>query len=143
MKFWDASAVAPLCVQEPRTTQLRALAREDSSLVVWWGTLIECGSAFARQRRGGGLSANGEEQALRALEALALEWTEVVPSLELRDQAMRLVRIHPVGAGDALQLAAAWIWADRNPRAHSLVSLDKRLREAARREGFTLVPAEA
>ncbi|MBI2369356.1 MAG: hypothetical protein HYV08_03815 [Deltaproteobacteria bacterium] len=33
MKFWDSSAIAPLCVREARSTQLRALAEDDTSLV--------------------------------------------------------------------------------------------------------------
>jgi hypothetical protein len=43
-------------------------------------------------------------------------------------------------AADALQLAAALIWCEEQPAGEVFVCLDDRLREAARREGFTLVP---
>lgn len=38
-----------------------------------------------------------------------------------------------------LQLAAALVWAGKAPKGHQFVCLDQRLREAARKEGFTLL----
>jgi len=52
---------------------------------------------------------------------------------------MRLLRIHPLRAADALQLAAA-LTAAENPGALAFVSLDDRLSDAARREGFSILP---
>jgi hypothetical protein len=43
-------------------------------------------------------------------------------------------------AADALQLAAALVWCQGDPLQHGFVCLDQRLREAARREGFTALP---
>jgi hypothetical protein len=34
------------------------------------------------------------------------------------------------------------VWVEEQPHGERLVSLDARLRDAAAREGFTLVPAE-
>ncbi len=50
MKFWDASAVILLCLQESRTGSLRKLADEDEAIVAWWATPVECYSAFGRFR---------------------------------------------------------------------------------------------
>jgi hypothetical protein len=50
--------------------------------------------------------------------------------------------VHPLRAADALQLAAALVWVEEQPHGEGFVSLDGRLRDAAAREGFTLVPAE-
>jgi hypothetical protein len=39
-----------------------------------------------------------------------------------------------------LALAAALVWAGGRPARHGLVCLDERLREAAAREGFAILP---
>ena len=51
MRFWDSSAIIPLCVDEAPSVRVKRLAEEDSALIVWWGTPIECYSALARRRR--------------------------------------------------------------------------------------------
>jgi hypothetical protein len=48
---------------------------------------------------------------------------------------LRLLRVHPLRAAGALQLAAALEWAGAPPDGE-LVTFDERLREAAVREGF-------
>ncbi len=52
---------------------------------------------------------------------------------------MRFLRVHPLRAADALQLAAAFIAAERRPSSLELITLDDRLAAAARKEGFVLV----
>jgi hypothetical protein len=49
-----------------------------------------------------------------------------------------MLRVHPLRAADALQLAAATIAAERDPPSLEVVSLDERLNEAATKEGFRL-----
>ncbi|MEE8292728.1 MAG: type II toxin-antitoxin system VapC family toxin [Candidatus Tectomicrobia bacterium] len=141
MKFWDASVIIPLCLEEPRTPLLKKVSEEDEAIVVWWGTPVECYSAFARLRREGVLSADDEDQACYILGRLATAWTEVEPSQEVREQAQRVLRLHPVRAADALQLAAALVWVQGQPFGQHFVCLDRRLREAAQREGFLIFPA--
>jgi hypothetical protein len=53
---------------------------------------------------------------------------------------MRLLRVHPLRAGGALQLAAAIIAADFQPNALEFVTLDARQADAAEREGFRIAP---
>jgi hypothetical protein len=48
---------------------------------------------------------------------------------------------HPLRGADALQLAAALVWCDEAPQGDTFVCLDERLKEAARREGFGVLPA--
>jgi hypothetical protein len=140
VKFWDASAVIPLLLREPNTHAIRKLLARDPGLVAWWGTPVECLSAFARLRRDGILTL-GEERRLRGLmDRLAGEWTEVLPGNGVRTQAGRLLLRYPLRAGDSLQLAAAMVWADGNPGEREFVCLDRRLREAASREGFQVLP---
>lgn len=140
MRFWDASALIPLCLQERQSTALKRLAQEDESLAVWWGSSVECLSAFARLRREAVLSETEEEQARAILRALQGSVTEVEPTPAVREQAGRVLRLHPLRAADALQLAAALVWCQGDPLQHGFVCLDQRLREAARREGFTVFP---
>ena len=46
-------------------------------------------------------------------------------------------------AADALQLAAAFIAAERRPSSLEVITLDERLAEAARKEGFALIDLTA
>ncbi|MBX3319527.1 MAG: type II toxin-antitoxin system VapC family toxin [Nitrospira sp.] len=140
MKFWDASAIIPLCLQERETPPLKRLVQADQSMVAWWGSPIECLSALARLRRDETLSVDEEAQAHTVLRALMAGWTEVEPSEPVREQAARVLRLHPLRAADSLQLAAALVWCQGDPSHREFVCLDQRLREAGRREGFSVLP---
>jgi predicted nucleic acid-binding protein len=139
MKFWDSSAVVPLLVDEPESATLVPLAQEDGDVVVWWGTFVECASALARRRRDGVLTDDDERVALNLLATLAEAWTEVLPTEAVREGALRLVRIHPLGAADALQLSAGLAWVTGRARHAIFVTRDERQARAAEREGFTVV----
>lgn len=138
--FWDTSAVVPLCVAQGSTEDMMELMRDDSLTTVWWGTLVEGRSALARLRREGLLDAGGEERAQELLQGVAKGWTEIKPREKVRQQAIRCIAVHGLKAADALQLAAAFVWADSNPVGNSFVCLDARLRDAAKKEGFTVLP---
>ena len=140
MRFWDTSAIVPLCVTESATARVRRLVEADPSLVVWWATRTECVSALARLRREGALTDTDERHARRVLEALAAEWAEVSPSERLRRRTERLLAMHTLRAADAFQLAAALLWSRGDTATHAVVSFDARLREAAAREGFLILP---
>lgn len=142
MKFWDTSAIVPLCVNEPDSSTVKAILVKDPPIVVWWATRTECVSALMRQVRDGSLSVAGERQAHQVLGTLARVWTEIQPSETLRETAERLLAVHPLRAADAFQLAAALHWCQRQTGDMALVSFDTRLREAGYKEGFTLLPPE-
>ena len=142
MKFRDTSAIVPLCVVEPASPAVKSILSTDPSIVVWWATRSECVSALMRQRREGGLSLQGERQARRLLRLLAGAWSEVRPSELLRSTAERLLAAHPLRAADAFQLAAALQWCQRRTADGELVTFDLRRREAAREEGFTILPSK-
>jgi predicted nucleic acid-binding protein len=141
MKFWDASAIIPLCLTEPWSAFLMQILAEDSLMIVWWGSMVECWSAFARLRREGLFDTRDEAQARAILARLATAWTEVLPSQVVRDHAARTLQLHPLRAADALQLAAALVWVQSQPIGQPFVCLDHRLRAAAQREGFLLIPS--
>jgi uncharacterized protein len=139
MKFWDASALVPLLVEESTTKRLTALAARDSAMLVWWASEVECVSALARLERDGAIDADIFERARARLTSLAKGWHEVQPSDPIRVTAVRLLRVHPLRAADALQLAAAWESCERLPASLEVVTLDDRLAVAARREGFAVL----
>ncbi len=140
MKFWDASAVVPLCLRESHSPLVTRLATADDAIVVWWTTPIECYSAFARRRRDAVLTRAQEEQMRRVVAHLAADWTEIQPSHQVRDAAARALTLHSLSAADALQLAAALLWANGRPAHHDFVCLDQRLRDVANAEGFQILP---
>lgn len=139
MRFWDSSAIVPLLIQEANSAGLISLLARDEEMVVWWATRVECCSAVTRGIRSGRISASDAERAFPRLEPLQSLWNEMSPADEIRRQAKRLLRVHPLRAADALQLAAAIVWAGRY-EGREFVSLDARLNDAARLEGFAVVP---
>lgn len=139
MRFWDASAIVPLLVTDAPTSSAQALATEDSAMLVWWGTEVECASAIARLEREGMMDEAAVTQAFDRLKHFAASWHEVDPSDAVRETAVRFLRVHPLRAADALQLAAAFMAAERRPGSLEMITLDDRLGAAARKEGFTLI----
>jgi uncharacterized protein len=100
---------------------------------------VECASAIARLERDGALDEAAVTEAFERLQRLARGWHEVDPSEPVREAAVRFLRVHPLRAADALQLAAAFVAAERRPASLEVVTLDDRLAAAARKEGFVLV----
>ena len=138
MIFWDSSAIVPLLVDEPSSQQLLDRLEADSGMLVWWGSPVECSSAIARREREGDLSVSEASQALERLQAILRAWHEILPSEAVRQIAQRLLRVHDLRAGDALQLAAAIVGSENKPASLAFLSLDERLNTAALREGFPL-----
>ncbi len=143
MKFWDTSALVPLLIAESSTQPLQALAANDPVMVVWWGSEVECVSALARLERDGLLASKAMTSGLDRLRQLAAYWNEVDASDAVREAATRLLRVHPLRAADALQLAAAYLAAERRPSSLELITLDDRLAAAARKEGFMVIDMAA
>jgi uncharacterized protein len=138
--FWDSSALVPLCVQKQTSVTVRRLLRQHE-MVVWWSTPVEMRSAFARLLRTGQLKPSEHVSAGQGLEQLRRGWRELQPTDRLRAQAEELVDRFPLKAADALQLAAAVIWASGKPRSHVFISGDAQLLQAARQCGFQAVEA--
>ena len=140
MKFWDSSALIPLIVPEPETRPLSALLKADPAIAAWWGSRIECAAALARLERERRVTGPQMAQARSRLELLADQWIEISPSPQVRDQAERILRVHALRSADAHQLAAALVASQHRPASLEFVTIDQRLADAARREGFRLLP---
>jgi predicted nucleic acid-binding protein len=145
VRFWDASAVSPLCFDEGRSSDVDRLLSEDPGMTVWWATSVECASAIDRRRRMGALSAADEDAAFDVLDQLSSAWYEIQAGQLVRSYAFRVLRVHPLRAADALQLAAALVWSGTPTSGPTptveFVTLDNRLAEAARLEGLAVLPS--
>jgi len=139
MRFWDSSALVPLLAPEPGTERMMTLMREDPAAAVWWTTPVECASALARLAREKRMSRDDATLATGLLATATRGWSVVPPTDPVRHQAMRLLRLHPLRTADALQLAAALVLAEHDPRTLPFVTLDDRLALAAEQEGFEVM----
>lgn len=142
MKFWDTSALVPLLVSEPSSAAVRLTFARDPEVIAWWATELECVSALTRLEREGALTATAIVEALHRLDELSMSWREIQPIGRVRQIASRLLRVHPLRAGDALQLGAAIVASEDQAATLPFVTLDDRLADAAQREGFTIVRSD-
>jgi len=138
MRFWDASVLVCLCVEEADTTTARRLVA--GGIVTWSLSAVEIASAIERRSREGSLDADGRTAARLALTELTAAWTEISALAAVRERALRLVATHALRAADAMQLGAALVAVADRPLGHDFVCADNRLREAAAREGFHVLP---
>ncbi len=140
MRYWDASSLVSLCVDEAATPLVRPLAA-DGGIVTWAVSRVEIVSAIERRSRQGELAPSARQAALIALDQLAGAWTEIQAVAPVCERAVRLLALHSMRAADAMQLAAALVAVSDHPREHEFVCGDERLRDAASREGFRVLPA--
>ena len=136
MRFWDTSEIIPLLVAELSSDVVMDAFSADSSIVVWWGTSIECLSAISRLEREQKITFREADTIISRLAELRSCWREIQPSNKVKELAERILRLHPLRAQDAQQLAACLV--ANSETAIALITLDERLEIAARREGIEL-----
>ena len=139
MRFWDSSAVVPLLCPQQKTAEVIAIREQDPAVVVWAWTPAECLSALCRLQRDGALSEEGLWLARGRLDDLRRTWTEVSDLAAVTARAERCLLLHPLRAADAGQLAAALLLSERLAQGIGFVTFDRRLAEAARREGLEVI----
>jgi len=139
MKFWDSSAIVPLLVNEANTRYVQKILENDSDLLVWWGTEIECVSAIVRLERENKIDSDNIETALSRLDCLKKIWHEILPVEQTRTVARRMLRVHSLHAADSFQLAAAICASDGQPSTLDFVCFDKQLLFSAEREGLKTI----
>jgi predicted nucleic acid-binding protein len=132
--------VIPLIFEEPTSPVLNELLMQDTDMVVWWGTWIECSVTVSRLGCEGRLDENGQEETRAALDSMSMDWLEIEPTGELRLLAMLVSKTHSLKAADCLQLAAALRCCEGNTDGVDFVCLDNRLRQSAEDEGFDVLP---
>ncbi|MCY4200346.1 MAG: type II toxin-antitoxin system VapC family toxin [Gammaproteobacteria bacterium] len=140
MNFWDSSAIVAFVLDEPLSIRLYEIFNKDTDLAVWWGSEVEFHSAVARKTREKRLTHSQAIALQRRLEQFWQGAHEAPPLERTRKLAARLVRVHPLKAADAFQLAAALMVAEDTPENLGFVCLDRQLGEAAMREGLQWLP---
>lgn len=141
MRFWDSSALVPLVCRETESARCRSWLRADPVMLVWALAAPEVISALARKRREGALGAPVFASAKRRLAKLENAWSEVTHYEAVRARSRRLLESHPLSAADALHLAAALVAVEDQTAHVGFVTFDRRLNEAAEKEGFQVLPA--
>jgi predicted nucleic acid-binding protein len=139
VRFWDSSAIVPLVLVESASARVRNWYRTDSEIIVWTLTRVELLSAIARRRREDSKSNPMLTAARRNIMRAWDGWSEVTTVELVRRHAERLVESYPLRAADALQLGAALMAAEGDPRNLEFVTLDRNLADAAEREGFPVL----
>ena len=140
MRFWDSSALVALHVEQARTRALREAYREDPSVLAWLLSDVEIRSALCRLLREGKMSAEGFREATRRVEAFWRTVHAVALVEATKTRAKQLLAAHPLSAAEALQIGAALVGSRGDPFGWEFVTLDDRLGEAARSEGFGVRP---
>ena len=139
MRFWDTSAIVALLVDEPHSEQLHDLLTVDLAIAASFITPVEIRSALMRRTYAKQLDAAGHDWASRLFAALSEDWIESDEYQPILAIALDLLTRHPLRAGDAIQLASALV-VSGTPAALPFVTLDRDLGEAARKEGFPVLP---
>ena len=142
MRYWDSSALVPLVVGQATSRTIDAWLDADPGIAIWTLTPVELSSAIQRLLRDRAITEGIAAEAERRAVDLADACHVVVDVEGVKRQAQRLLRLHPLRAADALQLAAAVEWCAGRPSGHTLHTLDARLASAARREGFEVPAAD-
>jgi uncharacterized protein len=139
VRYWDASALVPLFIEEASTPEVEGWRAADPGITTWMMTRVEVISGIARRKREWPDLLARWNRAIREVHEVASRWIEISDAAATRVHAERIVMGHPLRAADALQLGAALVAADGDPQSLELVTLDNRLAEAARREGFPVL----
>jgi predicted nucleic acid-binding protein len=140
VRFWDSSAIVPLLVEQAASARAVTWLSDDGGLALWTLTPVEVASALRRLAREGAIDEAHAHLAEGRMSDIVRAGHLVIDVEPVKALAVRLLRLHPLRAFDALQLGAALHWAEGQPQERTLHTLDDRLARAAEREGF-VVPA--
>ena len=140
MRFWDSSAIIPLIVLEEESAYCTCAFKTDGDIIVWTLSKVEVFSALCRRFREQILNEKAFESAKKRMNDLFDGAFEIVSIPRIKQRAIRLLQVHPLRAADALQLASVLVASEEDPSRLSVVCFDKRLSQAAKKEGFEVNP---
>ena len=142
--FHDASALVKRYVPEDGAD----LMPRDSTVLVAAMSEVEVTSAIWRRFRLGDVSNDDAETLHEAVRAdfrgdpESSPYSTIGLSTLVIDRALKAVTQHDLRAGYAIQLASALVARDALPECGAFAAFDVRLRNAARAEGFVLIPRQ-
>jgi predicted nucleic acid-binding protein len=139
--YLDTSALVKLYVEEEGSGAVREAVTHAETVATTVIAYVEACAAFERRRREGRLSRGN---CRRTIQELRSDWDHYL-LLEVTNEIIRraadLVAVHPLGAYDAIHLAAAKELQERLHGPIFFACWDSNLSTSAKREGFTLVSA--
>lgn len=140
MLYWDTSALFAFLITEKHSKKLRIFIEKQESSTAYTSiiTPLELESAIQRRFTERTLTLSEAESA--RLFGIEFRKRSFLVSLDQNalDTALHLQKIYVLRPGDAIQLASARLGTD-NPKQVSFLCMDKRLTEAASREGFNVL----
>jgi hypothetical protein len=138
--YAESSAVLAWLLEEGAADQVRRALASAERLIASDLTLIECDRVLIRGVSLGRLSEADAAECRAQLHAAAADWQVLRISPEIVERARQPFPAEPLRALDAIHLASALVARSAVPGLR-LLSLDDRIRGAARRLGFQLQPA--
>ncbi len=139
MRYFDASALVKRYVREEGGAAVRRLLRSGVPATSRLSE-VEVASALARRAREGAFPQAERDRALAALSGDTVSLTIVEVTPEVAARARSLLVSYPLRASDAIQLASCLYLQQEIGAPMEFVAFDRRLNEAAAREGLKLQP---
>ena len=127
-------------VRDPVSARVEPFLERDPEIALWWGAPLECAGALANAQRRERISPADFQKARALIDHLRETAVEIQPTEVVRARALRILSVHALRAGAALELAAAFIWCQERTHDVGFVALDEPLRLAAALEGFRVLP---
>lgn len=137
--YAESSAVLAWLLGEERGEPVRRLLAEAESIVTSDLTLVECDRVLVRALHHGQIAEAVAADLRATLNAAALHWYRLRIADEIVERACRPFPGEPVRTLDALHLASA-LTARAAATGTAVLSLDDRIRLAARALGMEVVP---
>ena len=117
---------------------VRRLMMRDSHIIASYLTPVEITSSLWRRRHHREISAEAHLRADAAFAEITRRWS-AISAPEAVERAIDLLARHPLRAADSVQLASALLARERFGHL-PFVTFDLDLMDAARAEGFTVLP---
>ena len=137
--YADASAVLAWLLDEPRGEEIAAILEAASAVVSSELTLVECDRALLRRSAEATVTEADRAKLSARVAAAATEWNLLALSAPILFRARLPFAGAPVRTLDAIHLASALEGRSAVPGL-VILSLDDRMRSAARSLGFGVVP---
>jgi predicted nucleic acid-binding protein len=142
MKLYAESSAALAWLLEQEHGELVARTLEQAELIIASDlTLIECDRVLIRALMLNELHESDAVQRQGRLNAVSTRWTLLALDEEIIERARRPFPSEPVRTLDAIHLASA-LTARKAVADLAMLSLDERVRRAADRLGFLLLPSD-
>jgi predicted nucleic acid-binding protein len=138
--YADASAVLAWLLDEPRGADIAALLDAASVVVSSELTLVECDRALLRRSGEAAITEAYRAELSARVVAAVTEWNLLALSAPILHRARLPFAGAPLRTLDAIHLASALEGRSAVPGL-AILSLDDRMRRAARSQGFDVVPA--